>query len=169
MRLALSRARTCISRGLSLPLHFTFDAHLLRYFLPSILEVEAVSAATLPHSPLHASLVPLWLNCVWVWYLVRSNRAGMASTALRRQVDALRHVSAGTASSYIQRKKGKPSLLLTPDQASRFKLSGFLMCCVVLFLTILFVAGCHTRWCCCTAQFFTQLRCRLYCLLWWKN
>lgn len=38
------------------------------------------------------------------------------ASSLRRQVDALRHASSGTSSAYIQRKKGKPSLLLTPDQ-----------------------------------------------------
>lgn len=42
----------------------------------------------------------------------------MASTSLRRQVDALRHASSGTSSGYIQRKKGRPSLLLTPEQVS---------------------------------------------------
>ena len=40
----------------------------------------------------------------------------MASTSLRRQVDALRNASSGTSSGYIQRKKGRASLLLTPDQ-----------------------------------------------------
>lgn len=40
----------------------------------------------------------------------------MATTSLRRQVEALRNASSGTSSGYIQRKKGRPSLLLTPDQ-----------------------------------------------------
>eukprot|EP00903_Cladosiphon_okamuranus_P012984 g12116.t2 len=40
------------------------------------------------------------------------------ASSLRRQVEALRHASSGTSSGYIQRKKGKPSLLLTPDQAA---------------------------------------------------
>lgn len=31
-------------------------------------------------------------------------------------MEALRHSSTGTSSDYLQRKKGKPSLLLTPDQ-----------------------------------------------------
>ncbi|CAM9117936.1 unnamed protein product [Choristocarpus tenellus] len=48
----------------------------------------------------------------------------MASSALRRQVDALRHAAAGTPSAYLQRKKGKPSLLLSPDQAAEVDLSS---------------------------------------------
>eukprot|EP00752_Nemacystus_decipiens_P002133 g2034.t1 len=46
------------------------------------------------------------------------------ASSLRRQVDALRHASTGTSSGYIQRKKGKPSLLLTPDQAADVDLSS---------------------------------------------
>ncbi|CAM9545090.1 unnamed protein product [Scytosiphon promiscuus] len=47
------------------------------------------------------------------------------ASSLRRQVDSLRHASSGTSSGYIQRKKGKPSLLLTPDQARpRFETSA---------------------------------------------
>ncbi|CAM9439904.1 unnamed protein product [Ectocarpus sp. 6 AP-2014] len=46
------------------------------------------------------------------------------ASSLRRQVDALRHASSGTSSGYIQRKKGKPSLLLTPDQAAEVDLSS---------------------------------------------
>lgn len=45
-----------------------------------------------------------------------SSRGKMASTSLRRQVEALRHSSTGTSSDYLQRKKGKASLLLSPDQ-----------------------------------------------------
>lgn len=47
------------------------------------------------------------------------------ASSLRRQVDALRHASSGTSSGYIQRKKGKPSLLLTPDQV-RFQRDAFI-------------------------------------------
>lgn len=43
----------------------------------------------------------------------------MASTSLRKQMTALRQASSGTSSGYLQRKKGKPSLLLTPEQVSR--------------------------------------------------
>lgn len=46
----------------------------------------------------------------------RNTPAPTMASSLRRQVDALRHASSGTSSGYIQRKKGKPSLLLTPDQ-----------------------------------------------------